>query len=132
MTEPPKLVRNFKKAIPLILIGAVFLAFQAIFVKLVSPSVNPNVLVMSRGIVCVISVLFIGLLSLSIKSFGELYRTKHLGKHLPEVSFWDYWCLRVLYCAQDDLSCERDSTSSNDADLRSSCDSGLDEDLNSR
>ncbi len=82
MIEPDRLVRTFKKAIPLILIAAVFLSLQALFVKLVSPSVNLNIIVMSRGIVCVISVLFMGLLNPSVESLSELYKTKHLGKHL--------------------------------------------------
>lgn len=73
MNQQRLLVRNYKKAIPLMLIGAVFLTLQAIFVKLVSSNVNSSVLVFTRGFVCLIAVLIFGRFTSSIHNYGDLF-----------------------------------------------------------
>ncbi|MCK4934736.1 MAG: DMT family transporter [Simkaniaceae bacterium] len=87
MTKHPPLERNIKKAIILILIGSVFLALQAMFVKLASPFVNPSVLVFDRAIICLFAVYFAAAFHFPKEIFKGLYKTHHFKKHLIRSGF---------------------------------------------
>ncbi|MCK4934735.1 MAG: DMT family transporter [Simkaniaceae bacterium] len=87
MTKHLPLERNTKKAIILILISSVFLALQAMFVKLAAPYVNASILVFDRAFICLIAIYVAAAFHFPRHVFKGLYKTKHFKKHLIRSCF---------------------------------------------